>query len=106
MEEHDGACGACTRGSVATAYARQAGGLLKRLCHDLALMNASYHLPPVLSSDRHVLHHVVNCRCYARGNLYRNQSRRPAPCCLNSTCLALKIRGLFRGFALSVCSGL
>eukprot|EP00965_Chrysotila_dentata_P207209 6183987-Pleurochrysis_carterae.AAC.2 len=70
-EELDGAGGVGARGSVATVYARQAGRLLKRRRLYLALTNALVRPLPVLTSDRHVLRHVLHCRFSARGNLHR-----------------------------------
>eukprot|EP00965_Chrysotila_dentata_P012932 426824-Pleurochrysis_carterae.AAC.1 len=80
-EEHEGACGACARDSVATAYERRPRRLPKHLRHYLVLTIFSYQLPTVLPSNRDVLRNVVNCRFFARGNLHRNldlAARRPA----------------------------
>eukprot|EP00965_Chrysotila_dentata_P217161 6189821-Pleurochrysis_carterae.AAC.2 len=60
-EEHDGTGGACARGSVATAYGRRPGRLLRLLRHCLVLTSVSYQLPSVLSSDRHVARSPPRC---------------------------------------------
>eukprot|EP00965_Chrysotila_dentata_P188968 6173053-Pleurochrysis_carterae.AAC.9 len=70
-----------TRGSVATACGRRPGRLLKHLRYYLILTSVPKQLPPVLSSDRHILRYVVDCRVSARGNLHKGldlAARRPA----------------------------
>eukprot|EP00965_Chrysotila_dentata_P193740 6175935-Pleurochrysis_carterae.AAC.10 len=57
---------------MATAYGRRPGRLLKRLRHYLVLTRVSSQLPPVLSSDRHVLRHIIDCRFSTLGNLHRD----------------------------------
>eukprot|EP00965_Chrysotila_dentata_P069465 2294947-Pleurochrysis_carterae.AAC.7 len=62
-----GAGGVCSRGPVATVYARRAGRLMKRPRQYLAFTNNLVSLPPVPTSDRH----GVNYRFFARGILHR-----------------------------------
>eukprot|EP00965_Chrysotila_dentata_P171844 5670797-Pleurochrysis_carterae.AAC.1 len=62
-------------------YERRSGRLLKTPSSLLSVDECLYQLPPVLSSDRHVLLHVVSCRLSAQGNLQRDldvAARRPA----------------------------
>eukprot|EP00965_Chrysotila_dentata_P170848 5639214-Pleurochrysis_carterae.AAC.3 len=61
---------------VATAYGHRPSRLLNTSLSLLSIDKCS-----ILSSDRHVLRHVVNCRFSARGNLYRDlhlAARHPA----------------------------
>eukprot|EP00965_Chrysotila_dentata_P089366 2951048-Pleurochrysis_carterae.AAC.1 len=70
--ERDGAGAGCARASVATVNARPAGRLLKSSLRCLVLTNASVWSLPVLTSDRHALRHVANCRFSTRDNLHRD----------------------------------
>eukprot|EP00965_Chrysotila_dentata_P262035 6214452-Pleurochrysis_carterae.AAC.2 len=70
--ERNCAGGACARASVATVNARPADKVLKLLLCYLALTNASVWSLPVLTSDRHALRHVADCRFSAQGNLHRD----------------------------------
>eukprot|EP00965_Chrysotila_dentata_P196100 6177383-Pleurochrysis_carterae.AAC.3 len=71
-EDRDGAGGVYARAFVATVNARPAGKLLKRLLRYFALTNALVWSTPVLTSDRHALRHITDCRFSARSNLHRD----------------------------------
>eukprot|EP00965_Chrysotila_dentata_P142164 4700760-Pleurochrysis_carterae.AAC.1 len=72
-EEFNGAGGVGAKGSVSTVYMRvRLADFLKRLRHYLALTNVLVRPLPVLTSDRHVLRHIVSSRFSARGNLNRD----------------------------------
>eukprot|EP00965_Chrysotila_dentata_P189956 6173620-Pleurochrysis_carterae.AAC.1 len=101
-EEHDGTGGACARGS---AHVRRTGRLLKRLRYYLILTNVSYQLPTNLTFDRHILRHAVNCRFSARA-ISTEISMSSLGALLSLLMLSFQGTGSFRGFALSVYSGL
>eukprot|EP00965_Chrysotila_dentata_P136153 4501354-Pleurochrysis_carterae.AAC.1 len=107
LADHDGACGGCAKGSVATAYGRRPGRLLKRLRQSyLVLTSVLHQVPAVLSSDRHVFA-TVNCRSSARGNLHQDLDlAAPRPAVLARAQPPLRILGSCRCSALSVYSGL
>eukprot|EP00965_Chrysotila_dentata_P242500 6204909-Pleurochrysis_carterae.AAC.1 len=71
--EHDDAA-ACARKLLweATVNARPVGKLLKRSLRYLALTSVLVGSLSVLTSDRHALRHVADCRFSARGNLHRD----------------------------------
>eukprot|EP00965_Chrysotila_dentata_P220968 6192110-Pleurochrysis_carterae.AAC.1 len=61
--------------SSSTATATCARGVLWRLCMLAGLAvfrNVGVLSLPVLTSDRHALRHLVDCRFSARGNLHRD----------------------------------